>query len=66
MNSLIEKYTPTWINHFADIKREIDNGLQGLDYSIEHVGSTAVPNLDSKPIPEWRRDIKPPPNGADR
>jgi GrpB-like predicted nucleotidyltransferase (UPF0157 family) len=50
MNSLIEKYTPNWINHFADIKREIENGLQLLEYSIEHVGSTAVPNLDSKPI----------------
>lgn len=25
-------------------------GLNGLDYQIEHVGSTSVPNLDSKPI----------------
>ncbi len=50
MNSLIEKYTPTRVNHFADIKRELQNGLHGLEYNIEHVGSTAVPNLDSKPI----------------
>ena len=47
---LIKKYTSKWINDFADIKREIDKGLNGLDYVIEHVGSTAVPNLDSKPI----------------
>ncbi len=50
MNFLIEKYTSNWINHFTDIKREIEKALYGLEYSIEHVGSTAVPNLDSKPI----------------
>ncbi len=33
-----------------EIKREIEIGLHGLDYSIEHIGSTAVPNLHSKPI----------------
>jgi len=47
---LIEKYTSNWAQDFADLKREIENGLNGLDYSIEHVGSTSVPNLDSKPI----------------
>ena len=47
---LIEKYTSNWIKNFAVIKREIENSLHELDYSIEHVGSTSVPNLDSKPI----------------
>lgn len=47
---LIEKYTLNWVSHFTDLKREIENGLSGLQSSIEHVGSTAVPNLDSKPI----------------
>jgi GrpB-like predicted nucleotidyltransferase (UPF0157 family) len=47
---LIEKYTSKWVTDFADIKSEIENGLHGLDYTIEHVGSTSVPNLDSKPI----------------
>jgi len=47
---LIEKYTLKWIKDFTDIKSEIDNGLHGLLYTIEHVGSTSVPNLDSKPI----------------
>jgi GrpB-like predicted nucleotidyltransferase (UPF0157 family) len=47
---LIETYTSNWIKDFADIKSEIENGLHGLDYTIEHVGSTAVPNLNSKPI----------------
>lgn len=47
---LIETYTPNWIKDFTNIKSEIENGLQGLDYKIEHIGSTSVPNLDSKPI----------------
>lgn len=47
---LIEKYTSNWTKDFADIKREIESGLNGLEYRIEHVGSTSVPNLDSKPI----------------
>jgi GrpB-like predicted nucleotidyltransferase (UPF0157 family) len=47
---LIEKYTSNWVKDFTDIKCEIENGLYGLEFSIEHVGSTSVPNLDSKPI----------------
>ena len=47
---LIEKYKPNWIQNFADLNREIDKGLNGLEYRIEHIGSTSVPNLDSKPI----------------
>lgn len=47
---LIEKYSAGWINDFADLKSEIDKGLGGLNYLIEHVGSTSVPNLDAKPI----------------
>ena len=33
-----------------DIKREIENGLHGFVYTIEHIVSTCVPNLDSKAI----------------
>lgn len=47
---LIEKYTSNWIKDFEDLKREIENGLQGIEINIEHVGSTSVPNLASKPI----------------
>jgi GrpB-like predicted nucleotidyltransferase (UPF0157 family) len=47
---LLETYTPNWIKDFTNIKSEIENGLYGLDYTIEHIGSTSVPNLDSKPI----------------
>lgn len=47
---LIKTYNPNWVKDFRDIKREIENGLYGVGFTIEHVGSTAVPNLDSKPI----------------
>lgn len=47
---LLEKYTSVWINNFTEIKREIDSVLDGLEYSVEHVGSTSVPGLDAKPI----------------
>jgi GrpB-like predicted nucleotidyltransferase (UPF0157 family) len=47
---ILEKYSSNWVNDFADIKREIEKGLDGLTFNIVHVGSTVVPNLDSKPI----------------
>jgi len=47
---LIKKYTSDWIINFADLKCEINKGLCGIEYDIEHVGSTSVPKLDSKPI----------------
>lgn len=47
---IIGKYTTDWIKAFEDLKREIESGLSGLEFHIEHVGSTSVPNLDSKPI----------------
>ena len=47
---ILEKYSSNWINDFTDIKRELETALNGLTYTIEHVGSTSVPNLDSKPI----------------
>lgn len=47
---LIKKYTTIWIKNFEDLKHEINIGLSDLEYEIEHVGSTSVPDLDSKPI----------------
>jgi GrpB-like predicted nucleotidyltransferase (UPF0157 family) len=47
---IVETYNPNWINDFNNLKREIENGLQGIIYTMEHIGSTSVPNLDSKPI----------------
>ena len=47
---LLKKYSTKWINDFSLIKGEIEKALSGLTFSIEHVGSTAVPNLDAKPV----------------
>lgn len=47
---LLEKYTSKWIKDFEDIKGELEIALDGIEYTIEHVGSTAVPHLDAKPI----------------
>jgi GrpB-like predicted nucleotidyltransferase (UPF0157 family) len=47
---LIKKYTADWVKSFTDLKYEIEKGLSGLEYQIEHIGSTAVPGLDSKAI----------------
>ena len=47
---LLKKYSHDWINDFNKIKNEIEKALSGLTFSIEHVGSTAVANLDAKLI----------------
>jgi len=47
---LIKKYSSEWSANFIELKREIEKGLVGIEYQIEHVGSTSIPNLDSKPI----------------
>lgn len=47
---LLEKYTSNWIKSFTNIKREITIVFDKMEYAIEHIGSTAVQNLDSKPI----------------
>lgn len=50
MESLIVAYNPEWKVIFKKIKLELESTLYGLDYKIEHVGSTSVPQLASKPI----------------
>lgn len=47
---LIKPYTSDWIKHFEALKKALDQALHGLNYNIEHIGSTSVPDLDSKPI----------------
>lgn len=47
---LLQKYNPNWQYDFEDLKETLDGALKGLNCHIEHVGSTAVPGLDAKPI----------------
>lgn len=47
---LIQPYKSSWAEDFQQLKQILDLCLLGLEYSIEHVGSTAVPDLDAKAI----------------
>ena len=47
---LIADYDPEWPLHFEAAKRTIAQAVGPLLVSIEHIGSTAVPNVASKPI----------------
>jgi len=46
----IAAYSPEWPILFEAIKELIAQALPGVALNIEHVGSTAVPNLAAKPI----------------
>ena len=47
---LIENYDPAWPVEFGQLSAVLGSALSGLAVAIEHVGSTAVPNLAAKPI----------------
>jgi GrpB-like predicted nucleotidyltransferase (UPF0157 family) len=48
---IIEQYNPEWITQFTTLKAALEAALVGTTYiSIEHVGSTSIPNLDAKPV----------------
>jgi GrpB-like predicted nucleotidyltransferase (UPF0157 family) len=47
---LLEPYNPVWTTQFETIRSELLPMLQDLQLTVEHVGSTSVPNLDAKPI----------------
>jgi GrpB-like predicted nucleotidyltransferase (UPF0157 family) len=49
-NMLIQPYHTEWSLQFERIQLELTATLQGLDHTIEHVGSTAVPGLAAKAI----------------
>lgn len=47
---VIVDYSPLWPKQFETLRSRLANILGGLALTIEHVGSTAVPGLDAKPI----------------
>lgn len=44
----IEQYNPDWINKF-NTEKDLLNKIFDTAFPIEHIGSTAVPGLSSKP-----------------
>jgi GrpB-like predicted nucleotidyltransferase (UPF0157 family) len=47
---VIADYNPAWPAWFAQDRETIESALGPVALSIEHVGSTSVPNLPAKPI----------------
>jgi GrpB-like predicted nucleotidyltransferase (UPF0157 family) len=43
-------YDPVWPGTFAALRAPISEALTGIALAVEHVGSTSVPGLVSKPI----------------
>ena len=43
-------YDPRWPSEFARFREALLDALRGIEVSVEHVGSTAVPGLFAKPI----------------
>lgn len=47
---LLDPHQQHWKEDFNKIKTVLENALKGLNTSIEHIGSTAVPDLAAKAI----------------
>ncbi|MEE9439273.1 MAG: GrpB family protein [Saprospiraceae bacterium] len=47
---LIQKYNKKWVDDFNKIKEILSTVLIGINNDIEHIGSTAVPQLAAKAI----------------
>ena len=47
---VVVPYDPAWAASFARVRERLAPVLGALAVGIEHVGSTAVPGLDAKPI----------------
>lgn len=48
--TLVEPYNPEWPYWFERMKAYVKPVLADVPYTIEHVGSTAVPGMTAKPI----------------
>jgi GrpB-like predicted nucleotidyltransferase (UPF0157 family) len=48
--AVVVAYDPRWPGLFGELRDRVDVALAGVPHVTEHVGSTAVPGLDAKPI----------------
>jgi pyroglutamyl-peptidase I len=54
----VTPYNPDWPNQFAAIKENLIKGLGRLALSIDHIGSTSVPNLAAKDVIDIQITVK--------
>ena len=47
---VISKYSKIWKIFYDDEEILIKNNMNAVNYKIEHIGSTAIADLDAKPI----------------
>lgn len=50
MIAIIQPYNPAWKLQFEQLKQVLATVLKDVTIDIQHVGSTAVPRLNAKPI----------------
>lgn len=48
--AVVTPYDPRWPRVFERLRARVDAALAGIEHACVHVGSTAVPGLDAKPI----------------
>jgi GrpB-like predicted nucleotidyltransferase (UPF0157 family) len=48
--AVVAAYDPRWPALFSELRDRVDAALAGVAHVTEHVGSTAVPGLDAKPV----------------
>jgi len=48
--AVVVAYDPQWPRQFERLRSQVDAALAGVGHVTVHVGSTAVPGLDAKPI----------------
>lgn len=46
----IEPYDPTWVTKFEEIKKILEGIFSSKALSVEHIGSTAIPGMNAKPV----------------
>jgi GrpB-like predicted nucleotidyltransferase (UPF0157 family) len=46
----IRDYDPAWPEIFAKLAARARAALQGLELTVEHIGSTSIPGLAAKPV----------------
>jgi GrpB-like predicted nucleotidyltransferase (UPF0157 family) len=50
VRAVVAEYDPQWPEVFQRLRDRVDSALAGVAHGTEHVGGTAVPGLDAKPI----------------